>query len=167
MITARCINERYMLPIEKHERRIMFKFDTGAQNTVLSINKLNQDLNDKQVEVIASTVKTRYVHQFRAAVLLLEKEVIKVFMTDKEDYIGSELTWGKAVELFPDKWVSFKNCVYEGIEFKKGILVDVIEDANISDYLDSNWEQGYYTNRTTEGVGVGYNCGRIYKKEVT
>lgn len=71
-------------------------------------------------------------------------------MAIEKDYIGKELTWQEAVDLFPNYWVAFKNCTFNNLIFQKGILVDVINDSNIENYMKEHWEEKLHIERTTE-----------------
>lgn len=71
-------------------------------------------------------------------------------MIDKSNYIGKQLTQSQAVELFPDLWVSFKECEFNGATFIKGILVDVILDNGRIKYMEDHWGEKLYIDRTTE-----------------
>ena len=44
---------------------------------------------------------------------------------DKIQYIGKRLTWDEAVAIFPNLWVSFKDCIYHGVDFQSGTLIAV------------------------------------------
>ena len=79
-------------------------------------------------------------------------------MTDKSNYIGKQLTWSQAVELFLDLWVSFKECEFKGAAFVKGILVGVISDNDRNKYMDEHWGEKLYIDRTTEDT-LGYIHG--------
>lgn len=71
-------------------------------------------------------------------------------MTDKRNYIGKQLTWSQAVELFPDLWVSFIDCEFKGATFIKGILVDVISDDGGIKYMEGHWGEKLHIDRITE-----------------
>lgn len=87
-------------------------------------------------------------------------------MTDKRNYIGKQLTWSQAVKLFPDLWVSFKDCEFKGATFMKGILVDVISDDDRIKYMEDHWGEKLHIDRTTEDtLGEGYIHGVLVEKE--
>lgn len=86
-------------------------------------------------------------------------------MTDKNNYIGKQLTWSQAVELFPDLWVSFKDCEFKGATFIKGILVDVISDNDRIKYMEDHWGEKLHIDRTTEDGLEGYIHGVVVEKE--
>lgn len=75
---------------------------------------------------------------------------------DKAQYVGKRLTWDEAVNIFPDLWVSFQDCIYNGVDFQSGRLVAVIEDDDIEKYLCAHIEENPYYARTTEGKFGGY-----------
>ena len=83
----------------------------------------------------------------------------------KEQYIGKQLTWEEAVNLFPDLWVAFKDCTYNKVTFVKGILVDVIEDKDRIEYMNKHWDEGLHIDRTTEASGGEYIHGILIEKE--
>lgn len=84
--------------------------------------------------------------------------------TDKSSYIDKELTWNQAVDLFPDQWVVFKNCVREDVDFKCGTLVDVLPDEDMEEYIAEHFADDYFMARTTEGLSGGYIHGEIKEK---
>lgn len=88
-------------------------------------------------------------------------------MTDKSNYIGKQLTWLQAVELFPDLWVSFKECEIKGATFIKGTLVDVISDNDRIKYMEDHWGEKLHMDRTTEDtLGEGYIHGVLVEKVI-
>ena len=86
-------------------------------------------------------------------------------MLDKQLYIGKQLTWNDAVNLFPDLWVVFKDCEYQKSSFVKGTLVDVIKDADRIDYMSKHWGEDLYIDRTTEESNEEYIHGVLVRKE--
>ena len=82
-------------------------------------------------------------------------------------YIGKRLTWDEAVDIFPDLWVSFQDCVYNDADFQSGTLVAVIEDDDIGKYVCSHIEENPYFARTTEDNFGGYIHGVLVEKETS
>lgn len=80
---------------------------------------------------------------------------------DKTRYIGKRLTWNEAVDIFPDLWVAFKDCIMSGIDLEAGILVDVIKDKDIKMYMQQHFNEDIFIDRTTEDGMVGYIHGEI------
>lgn len=85
---------------------------------------------------------------------------------NKSEYIGKRLTWDRAVELFPYKWVAFKDCKMSGIDMENGILVDVIEDEQIETYIVEHLKDKYYIDRTLDGFAGGYIHGVIIENNI-
>lgn len=83
---------------------------------------------------------------------------------DKTQYVGKRLTWDEAVEIFPDLWVVFKDCVMSGIDLENGILVDVLKDKDIAVYMKEHFDEDLFIDRTTENGIVGYIHGEIKEK---
>ena len=83
---------------------------------------------------------------------------------NKSNYIDRQLTWDQAVDLFPDRWVIFKDCVREDIDFKCGTLVDVIPDEDMEEYMSEHFNDNYFMARTTEGFSGGYIHCEIKEK---
>lgn len=67
MIVASCINGMYVITAETCNRKLALKFDTGAQSTVISIDRLYKDLCDKQIQVIRDKLKGCRLREFKAA----------------------------------------------------------------------------------------------------
>ena len=86
---------------------------------------------------------------------------------DKAQYVGKHLTWDEAVSIFPDLWVSFQDCVYNGADFQSGKLVAVIEDDDIGKYICTHIEENPYYARTTEDKFGEYIHGVIVEKETS
>lgn len=84
--------------------------------------------------------------------------------SEKNQYIGKRLTWDEAVAIFPDLWVAFKDCRMSGIDMEDGILVDVITDEDITNYMKQHFNENIYIDRTTENCIVGYIHGEIKEK---
>lgn len=83
---------------------------------------------------------------------------------NKNLYIGKHLTWDEAVDMFPDLWVVFKDCKMSGIDIEEGILVDVIADQDIKNYMKQHFYEDIVIDRTTEDCNVGYIHGEIKEK---
>ena len=88
-------------------------------------------------------------------------------VVDKKQYIGKKLTWEQAVEIFPDLWVSFQDCIYNDADFQSGTLVAVIEDQDIGKYLCNHIEENPFFARTTEDNFGGYIHGVLVEKETS
>lgn len=86
-------------------------------------------------------------------------------MADKRNYIGKQLTWSQAVELFPDLWVSFKDCEFKGATFIKGTLVEVMPDNDRIKYTEEHWGEKLHIDRTTEDTLGGYIHGVLVEKK--
>ena len=84
---------------------------------------------------------------------------------DKRQYIGKHLTWAQAVEMFPDLWISFQDCIYSDIDFQSGTLVAVIDDNDIGKYICGHIQENPYFARTTEDNFGGYIHGVLVEKE--
>ncbi len=83
---------------------------------------------------------------------------------DKIQYIGKRLTWDEAVAIFPNLWVSFKDCIYHGVDFQSGTLIAVIKDDDIGKYICNHIEENPYLVRTTENQFGGYIHGVLAQK---
>lgn len=86
---------------------------------------------------------------------------------DETQYIGKRLTWDEAVDIFPDLWVLFKDCIYHGVDFQSGTLVAIIEDDDIGKYICAHIEENPYFARTTENQFGGYVHGVLAEKETS
>lgn len=75
---------------------------------------------------------------------------------DKKQYIGQRITWENLVLLFPNQWVALKDCKYTGIDVSEGILVNVIDDENVTQYMAEHDKEYEHIERTTEGLSGGY-----------
>lgn len=83
---------------------------------------------------------------------------------DKSLYVGKRLSWDEAVDIFPDLWVAFKDCIMSGIDLENGILVDVIKDKDIAAYMKQHFTDDMFIDRTTENSMMGYIHGEIKEK---
>ena len=54
------------------------------------------------------------------------------------------MTWDEAVDMFPDLWVVFKDCKMYGIDIEEGILVDVIADQDIKNYMKQHFDENIF-----------------------
>lgn len=75
----------------------------------------------------------------------------------KEDFINKRLTWNEAVKLFPDRWVSFRDYILDGVTFQNGILANVFTDDEYEDYLFSHWDDDLRIMRTSSSLTIGIN----------
>ena len=69
--------------------------------------------------------------------------------------MGERLTWDEMVEKYPDKWVAVDKAEKKGSDVLSGVLVAVIPDKDIEDYMADNLRKGYDFVRTTEGAFNG------------
>ena len=79
-------------------------------------------------------------------------------------YIGSHLSWDKAVGLFPDTWLAFKDGQYDKATFLGGTLVAVIPSGSVSKYMHEHLGEGLYVVNTEEGSLEGVTDGVLYYK---
>ena len=56
-------------------------------------------------------------------------------MENKSLYIGKKLDWSNLVLLFPNLWVALKDCEYSGIDVTSAVLIDVLDDDEVIDYM--------------------------------
>ena len=56
-------------------------------------------------------------------------------MVDKKMYIGKRIDWSNLVLFFPNLWVALKDCTFTGIDVESAILVDVLDDNEVIEYM--------------------------------
>ena len=66
--------------------------------------------------------------------------------------MDERMTWDEMVQRYPDKWVVVKDAEKSGPDVLSGILVTVVDDDDIGDYMADNFRKGYDFARTTEDV---------------
>jgi hypothetical protein len=80
---------------------------------------------------------------------------------NKLDYIGKRVMWSDIVHNFPSKWVFIKDCNFDGIEIKDGIVEEIVSDDERDNYIDKYFKPGTEMCRTTSEPFGGYINGRI------
>lgn len=69
--------------------------------------------------------------------------------------MDNRMKWDEMVQQYPDKWVVVKDAEKSGPDVLSGILVAVVCDDDIGDYMANNFRKGYDFARTTEGAFNG------------
>ena len=77
-------------------------------------------------------------------------------MVDKKMYIGKRIDWSNLVLFFPNLWVALKDCTFTGIDVESAILVDVLDDDEIIEYINKHFNEYEVVERTTDYFTGGY-----------
>lgn len=87
-------------------------------------------------------------------------------MENKGAYIGQRLDWSNLVLLFPNLWVALKDCIYSGIDINSAVLVDVLDDNEVIEYMDKHYNDYERVERTTDSFTGGYVHAEIRESNI-